>query len=119
MDIRIDEINGTSVAVVASTEVIINDVQDALDLLGNSSYQGASKVIIRKEHLNPDFFDLKTGMAGEILQKFSNYRQHLAIVGDFSEFTSKSLRDFIYESNKTGRIVFVGTEHEAKELLGK
>jgi hypothetical protein len=52
-------------------------------------------------------------MAGEILQKFSNYRMRLAIVGDFSEYKSKSLRDFIRESNRTGTINFVGTIDEA------
>ena len=30
---------------------------------------------------------------------------HFAIVGDFSHYTSKSLRNFIYESNK-GRLIF-------------
>ena len=39
-------------------------------------------------------------MAGEILQKFSNYRVRLAIVGDFTPYSSKSIKDFIYESNK-------------------
>ena len=55
--------------------------------------------------LHPDFFDLKTRFAGEILQKFSNYDVKLAIVGDFSKYSSKSLRDFIYESNK-GKLIF-------------
>jgi len=67
--------------------------------------------------INPDFFDLKTGFAGEILQKFSNYKVKLAIIGDFSSFTSKSLRDFILESNKHGHINFVSTIDEARVRL--
>jgi hypothetical protein len=55
-------------------------------------------------------------MAGEILQKFSNYRIKLAIVGDFSKYTKKSIRDFIRESNNTGHINFVGTLDEALAL---
>jgi hypothetical protein len=62
---------------------------------------------------------LKTTLAGDILQKFSNYNVKLAIVGDFSIYTSQSLRDFIYESNKTGRIRFVNTIDEAIEALLK
>jgi len=62
---------------------------------------------------------LKTGVAGEILQKFSTYNMQLAIVGDFSVFSSKSLKDFIYESNRTGKIVFVATTDEAIEKLSK
>ena len=117
MEIKIIE-NGRSVlALLESDKIEINGAQDALDLIGNSSYRGASGVIIKKENLSPDFFDLKNGIAGEILQKFSNYRMQLAIVGDFSEYASKSLRDFIYESNKSGRINFVGSFEEAKEKL--
>jgi len=78
---------------------------------------GAGKIILHKMIINPDFFDLKTGFAGEILQKFSNYKVKLAIIGDFSSFTSKSLRDFILESNKHGHINFVSTIDEARVRL--
>lgn len=43
---------------------------------------------------------LKTGIAGDVLQKFSNYRVRLVIVGGFSKYPGTSIRDFIYESNK-------------------
>ena len=56
-------------------------------------------------------------MAGEILQKFSNYRMRLVIVGDFSALESKSLRDFIYESNKGKLVGFVSTAEEALHKL--
>lgn len=107
------------VAELISDNMIIKNVQDALDLMGNADYAGARRIIIKKEHLCPEFFDLKTGIAGEILQKFSTYDMKLAIVGDFSKYKSKSLHDFIYESNKTGRIIFTSTVLEAKEKLLK
>jgi len=94
-------------------EILITGVDDAVDLLGNADYQGASSIIVYKENLAEEFFDLSSGMAGDILQKFSNYRKRLAIVGDFSNITSKSLRDFIFESNKVGRILFVRSINDA------
>ena len=69
--------------------------------------------------MTADFFDLKSGIAGEILQKFSNYRIRLAIVGDFSKYTNKSLKDFIYESNKGGQINFVDSQLDAINVLSK
>lgn len=57
-------------------------------------------------------------MAGEILQKFSNYRMPLAIIGDFSGLDSKSLKDFIRESNKNKHVSFVGSFDEAMSVLG-
>lgn len=119
MEIQIKEINGSKIAEVISDEVLINEVQDALDLMANCDYQGSRKVIINEKNINSDFFDLKTGIAGEILQKFSTYNFQLAIIGDFSKFKSKSLHDFMFESNKYGRINFVSSVEEAEEKLKK
>lgn len=90
-------------------------MQDALDLIGNCGYLGAAHVIVHETQITPEFFDLKTGLAGEILQKFSNYGMRLAIVGDFAKYASGSLQDFIRESNRTGLILFTGSAEAAKE----
>lgn len=66
-----------------------------------------------------DFFILSTKIAGEILQKFILYNFKLAIVGDFSGYTSKPLKDFIYESNKGRDIFFVSSVEDAIERLGR
>ena len=60
-----------------------------------------------------EFFVLSTGIAGEILQKFINYRKKVAIVGDYSGYTSKPLKDFIYESNNGNSIYFLPNIDEA------
>lgn len=110
-------IGNTGIAEVATNQIVINQVEDGVDLIGNIYYQGFDKVILYKENFSSDFFDLKTGMAGEILQKFSNYRVRLAVVGDFSAYTNKSLQDFIRESN-TGKLVnFLSSKEEAIDRL--
>jgi hypothetical protein len=119
MNIEISTVNGVTIAEIISEEKVIIEVQDALDLMGDCNYQGSDKIIIHTKNITEDFFDLKTGIAGEILQKFSTYRVQLAIVGDFSNYTSKSLNDFIFESNKHGRINFVDSTDEAKMRLTK
>jgi hypothetical protein len=111
--------NDTEIAEVISDKLIIANAQDGLDLLGNLYYQGFDKIIVHQKNITPDFFDLKTGMAGEILQKFSNYRVRLAIVGDYSQYTSKSLSDFIFESNKGKHINFVNATSEAIKRLSE
>lgn len=103
------------IAEITSDQMIIQSAEDGLDLMGNIYYQGFDKVIVYEKNITPDFFDLKTKIAGEILQKFSNYRIGLAIVGDFSKYESKSMRDFIFESNKTRHISFVDTLEAALE----
>lgn len=117
MNIHIQQVNNTPIAFILSSNVEINNVDDALDLLGNTAFKGVTKIILNETHITPLFFDLSTGIAGDILQKFSNYNVQLAIVGDFSKYDSKSLADFIRESNKAGRIFFVNTMEEATEKL--
>lgn len=118
MNINFIEINNTKIAELISEKILIHETQDALDLMAECSYQGGANQIILYEHnLVPDFFKLSSGIAGEILQKFSNYRTRLAIVGDFSKYPGKSLRDFIFESNKTGHIVFVNDLNDAIDRL--
>ena len=56
-------------------------------------------------------------MAGEILQKFINYGVKFAIYGDFSQYTSKPLRDFMYESNRGKDIFFQSSVSRAVDKL--
>lgn len=117
MDFKIHHSNSISVAELVSCPEKLAETDQVLDIMANASYNGAAGIILKKEQLHPDFFDLKTGLAGDILQKFSNYRMRLAVTGDFTGYNSKSLNDFIYESNKTGRIVFVPSLGEAIDVL--
>lgn len=102
-----------SIAEIIANDVVIKNVEDGTDLIGNIYYQGFDKVILHEKNITPQFFDLSTKIAGEILQKFSNYRIGLAIVGNFEVYQSKSIKDFILESNKLGKINFVSSKEEA------
>lgn len=117
MTIETHIINELRIAEVISEEIVIKNVEDGVDLIGNLYYQEFDKIIVHVRHITADFFNLKTGIAGEILQKFSTYRVRLAIVGDFTKFSSKSLKDFIYESNKGKHVNFVASLEEAISRL--
>ena len=119
MEIETHQINDTKIAEVISTDMVIRTIEDGADLLGNLYYQDYDKIIVHQENITPEFFDLKTGIAGEILQKFSNYRVSLAIVSDFSQYSGKSFNAFIFESNKAGQINFVSSVSEALSKLSK
>ena len=89
-------------------DFVITDVQSALDLMATVYYENdCDKIIVDKSLIAEDFFQLKTKIAGEILQKFVNYQVKLAIIGDFTVYNSKALHDFIYECNKGNNIFFV------------
>lgn len=112
------EKNGIVCAVVNSNELVITDAQTALDVLMSAKYDmGTKNIVIDKKLIVEDFFILSKGLAGEILQKYVNYGGRIAIYGDYSNYTSKPLKDFIYESNKGKDVFFVATQDEAVDML--
>lgn len=117
MNIKIHEKNAIRIAEVVSDAMLIRTPEDGLQLMVDLYYQDFDRFVLHRHQITPDFFDLKTGIAGEILQKFTNYRLRVVIVGDFSEIESKSLADFIFESNKGRQINFLPTVEQAVERL--
>ena len=112
------EKNGIICAVINAEEPVITDVQSALDVLMSAKYDiGTKNIVIDKRLIAEEFFILSSGLAGEILQKYVNYEGRIAIFGDYSHYTSKPLKDFIYESNKGKDVFFVATEDEAIDML--
>ena len=118
MTIKVVEKNSIKIAVLDSEDILIKDVQSAMDLFATVDYEtGCDRMIIDKSLICDDFFDLSTKIAGEVLQKFINYHKKLAIVGDFTGYTSKSLRSFIYEVNRGKDIFFLADGAEAIDRL--
>jgi hypothetical protein len=116
---QINLLQNNTIAHIISDDIVIANEQDAAELLMNCRWQGADSLILSEHNFPAEFFDLSTKLAGDILQKFSTYGGRLAIIGDFSKYESKSLADFIYESNKGRRINFVGSVDEAIKALSQ
>lgn len=106
------------VAHIVANEVLIIDSQSAVDLMMSVEYEtGTKNIAISKNLITEEFFILSSGLAGEILQKFINYKFRIAIYGDYTKYTSKPLKDFIYESNNGLNIFFVDSLETAVQYL--
>jgi hypothetical protein len=92
---------------------------DTSDLIGSAWAERATVVAVPVSRLDEKFFNLRTGVAGEMTQKFVNYRLCLAVVGDISEqvAASDALRDFVFESNYGPHIWFVPDDEALEEKL--
>jgi hypothetical protein len=92
--------------------------RDAVDLISEAGGPGANFIVIPIERLADDFFRLETRIAGEVIQRFAMYRVRLAILGDISRHIaeSKSLRDFVYESNRGNQCWFVDRDELGNRL---
>jgi len=107
------------IAEVESGSDLITSPGDMLDIIAEAGYHDCNRLIIYEWSLHRDFCDLKTGLAGEILQKFSNHQVKLAVVGDFTNINSKSLGDCIRERNRGRTVNFLNSIEDAMESLTK
>ncbi|MFO0703709.1 MAG: DUF4180 domain-containing protein [Patescibacteria group bacterium] len=112
MNIKKHKAYNIEISEVIEQELFIGSADQSTDILGNIE---TDRVVLYARYFEEDFFDLSTKKLGEFMQKFANYRVRLAIVGDFSKYPSKTLKDFIYESNKDGDYLFVSTVDEVLE----
>ncbi|MCX4545572.1 DUF4180 domain-containing protein [Streptomyces sp. NBC_01565] len=92
---------------------------EVLDLIGNAGYQGAEWVVVPAERFDDAFFRLRTRVAGDIIQKFVQYRMGIAVIGDISRHTeaSSALRDFVRECNRGSQTWFLADVEELRERL--
>ena len=95
---------------------VLCNARDAIDLIADASAQAASLVVVPMDRFDPAFFPLRTGLAGEMLQKFVLYGMRLAMVGDCAELALQSghLRDLMYESNWGRDVWFFADLEELK-----
>lgn len=102
------DIGRTKILIVPGEGPSLGSEQDALDLIGEAFGTEAAAIAVPASRLHRDFLRLRTGMAGAFLQKMQNYGYRFAVVGDIAEAVASSdaLRDFIYESNMGGRMLF-------------
>ncbi|WP_431944621.1 DUF4180 domain-containing protein [Actinacidiphila sp. bgisy167] len=115
----VTERRGVPVLVCGEDGARVSGVQDALDLIG-ATYLQAEVVALPVARLDESFFALRSGLAGEIMQKFVNYRVRLAVVGDVSAYTAAStaFRDLVRECNRGGRTWFVDDLEALDARLG-
>lgn len=119
MTIDFSEVNKLKIAEVIADDIVLRSTEDALAILGDLYFQEVDRLLIYERSIIPIFFDLKSRIAGDILQKFTQYQMPVSIIGDFSNYESKSLREFIFESNRGKQIHFCGTKVEAIEMANR
>ncbi|HRD05997.1 MAG: DUF4180 domain-containing protein [Saprospiraceae bacterium] len=100
-------------AEVTAQGLLFDNPEQVVQCMVYLYYQGYEKIIFYQHHFPADFFQLSNGKLGEVLQKFSNFRMRLAIIGDFQNLQSQSLTDFIRESNRGNWAHFVSSLENA------
>ena len=103
---EVQTVAGQPVLLAAADGPLLSQANDAI---GEAYSTGAGVVAIPASRLDPEFFRLASGVAGEMLQKFVNYGIRPVILGDISAHlaASNALRDFVRESNRGTSVWFL------------
>jgi hypothetical protein len=97
----------------------IADEAAALDVVGDALGAGAEVVSLPVTRLTPEFFRLRSGVAGAVVQKFVTYRLRLVVLGDPARLgpTSGPVEDWMREANRGRELWFVADDAELARRL--
>jgi hypothetical protein len=105
----------TEVIVASEAGIAIRSVADISEAL--SMCLGSVGLILTERELSREFFDLRTGLAGEVFQKFINYRVRIAIVLVDPAPYGERFSELAHEHRTHGLIRFVDTIDDARTWL--
>jgi hypothetical protein len=103
------EAHGFRMLALSASGTMLGTVRDLTDLIGEALSQQATVIVAPVERFDAAFFQLRSGLAGEFIQKIVNYRLKLAVIGDISGHSnaSTSWRDFVREANRGSNVFFL------------
>ena len=101
--------NGLALLELDAAGPLLATEQDAVDLIGETYGTDTDIIVVPLARLDPQFLELRSGIAGIFFQKLQNYGKRLVVLGDIAAqvAASKSLHDFVYETNRIGNHLFV------------
>jgi hypothetical protein len=106
---------GPRIVVATDSGISIRSLSNISDALG--ACIGAEGLILTENDLGREFFELRSGLAGELFQKFTNYNLRVAIVLPDPEAYGERFAELAYEHTSHAVIRFVDSEDEARAWL--
>ncbi|HSO27271.1 MAG TPA: DUF4180 domain-containing protein [Anaerolineales bacterium] len=112
MTYQVIQKNGTSIVACQPGQALISSEREALDWVGLCGELGSDRLLLFGDNLTPEFFDLKTGVAGAILLKFANYRLKLALVTEADKIATGRFGEMAREANRRNGSFHIFSEQD-------
>lgn len=103
------------VVVASDSGLSIRSFNDISTALG--ACFGTAGLVLIETDLSPEFFDLRSGFAGELFQKFTNYKLRVAIVLPDPLAYGERFSELAHEHSSHNMIRFVRSKDEAAAWL--
>ena len=117
MNLNILESQGVKYVECPPGETCIAGEQDILDIIALAGENDTQRVLFHQDAFAPEFFDLKTGLAGAVFQKCANYSIKAVVVVDFDAIRSERFKELMSECNKGSQFRFYGDRSTAEKWL--
>lgn len=93
----------------------IEKESDALDLIGGLAEYQIHRIMLHDADLSEDFYNLRTGLAGAVLQKFAQYSVKVAAVLPREKAEEGRFGEMVLEANRRNRLFHVFEERDQAE----
>lgn len=100
MNYNLIEMNNKKYIEYSDDKKQLSTERDAVDLIAACMENNTGLLIIQDKALSENFFNLRTGLAGTVLQKFVNYNIKAALIITNEEKISGRFKEMITEANK-------------------
>jgi Domain of unknown function (DUF4180) len=116
---RVYESSGVRILECAIDGPPLRTDRDAVDLISAAAGANAEWAVVPVSRFDPEFWILRTRLAGDFFQKFVTYGKRIVILGEIpAEFSqSRALHDFVVECNRGRQIWFVKNLDEFRDRL--
>lgn len=102
-----------------STPTPFSTEQDAVDLVALCIENETNLLLLHSHVLSEDFFKLRTGVAGNMIQKFINYHVKTAAVIPKELVNKGKFKEMVLESNHSNHFRFFENREDAESWLLK
>lgn len=103
------------IVIASDSGIAVRSFDDIPEALG--ACIGKAGLILTEDDLSPEFFDLSSRLAGELLQKLVNYRVRTAIIVKNPEAHGERFAELAHEHRSHGVIRFFRSKAEADTWL--
>lgn len=117
MNFKVVEKSDKKYIEIASAERPLYTEQDAVDIITLCFENNAFLLMLHAGIFSEDFFKLRTGVAGQMLQKFTNYRAKVAILVTGEEKIRGKFKELLTEANRGNDFRVFGSAAEAEPWL--
>ena len=105
----------SEILLASDAGISVRSLGDISDAIG--ACLGKDGLILTENELAPEFFNLRSGLAGELFQKFINYKLRVAIVLADPDAYGERFSELAYEHRSHNMIRFVSSQDEAYKWL--